>query len=131
MVAHGLPATGAILAGVILTLQGLSLHNVFATLTNDRENNNSADGSSAAASWSLSLDSFSLSPGSLLRLVSSRVVLVDCRVSEQLFQAAAAAQGAAVNVTQVRTAVQGGQQARAAECCVLCQCGQLEPKLVR
>ncbi|GLI68321.1 hypothetical protein VaNZ11_012684, partial [Volvox africanus] len=54
----------------------------------DGTTNNSGSGATGTANWSLSLDSFSLSPGSLLRLVRSRVVLQDCQVAQRLYDAA-------------------------------------------
>ncbi|GIL86277.1 hypothetical protein Vretimale_13723 [Volvox reticuliferus] len=81
---------------VILTLQGLLVYNVAAKFSSNNNGSSSTSNSSSSSSsngdgtdvWSLSLDSFSLSPGSLLRFVHSRVVLQDCQVAQQLYDAA-------------------------------------------
>ncbi|GIL53877.1 hypothetical protein Vafri_9390, partial [Volvox africanus] len=107
------PQPGGVLlsTNVTVTFQYLNIVNVIAKFTisssgsssssssnssnNSSSNNGTGSNSSSSssgvigtASWSLSLDSFSLSPGSLLRLVRSRVVLQDCQVAQQLYDAA-------------------------------------------
>ncbi|GFR48796.1 hypothetical protein Agub_g10746, partial [Astrephomene gubernaculifera] len=81
--------------GVVLTLQNLILQNVIAIFASDGSggninatSNNSSTSTGGTSGWSLSLDAFELSRGSLLRLVRTEVVLADCGVARQLYDAA-------------------------------------------
>ncbi|PNH06529.1 hypothetical protein TSOC_007100 [Tetrabaena socialis] len=91
---------GALLlaADSVLTLQSLDVFNVLATFASGNNGSSSSAGgsssnSSSTGGWTLSLDSFALSNGSLLRLVRSELVLSDCGLAGRLYDAAGGQQG--------------------------------------
>jgi hypothetical protein len=89
----------ALPAGVTLSLQSLQVFNVLANFTTL----NSTNSSSAAGSWSLSLTSIAQAPGSLLRVLQSKLALADCSTAQRLYDAAGSASPTpGLNVTQVR-----------------------------